>query len=310
VLNRGDEAIQVDPRALSAPLAYTGGVYPGTNGTCRTFISADEVCDLQVEVTPASPFGQLDAAVVLDYEGVCGNSSLSVPVEGTLLEPARLTVEPSPLSFGAVDGNATESVTVTNEGDVAATLSESGDGAGPFDYVGGAFPGGGSCTSTLAPGESCDIGVSFSPTGTATVEESMSLQYEDGCEATSASIAVEGRGSTAVSITPSGETLDLGTRNCPASAGTYTWTVLNDGQLPISDVTVTLDAAGAFFLTDNTCESSLAGGESCKVDVTHNRPCMVPSFLDQATLTIEYDDGQPQSFSVAIQVYRAGCSSC
>ena len=111
------------------------------------------------------------------------------------MEPLRLS-----------DNDRTQSFTVTNTGEVAATsISESGLSTA-FSFTGGSFPGtGGTCSSSLAAGSSCTLNVSFDTASAAAYSSSITLDYDNGVTTTSSI-----RSLTGTILTPAQLTINAG----------------------------------------------------------------------------------------------------
>ncbi|WP_017342043.1 malectin domain-containing carbohydrate-binding protein, partial [Halorubrum sp. T3] len=139
-------------------------------------------------VTPAD--GQID----IDLSTVEDNAKISA-IEIVESAPEPNTLEgPSQVDFGdvLVDDSETESVTLTNlggDGDANITIdsvSASGDGA---------FSAGTASKTTLSPGESADVPVTFAPT--AAQESSATLDIEHSGSNSPLSVDLSGEGASA-----------------------------------------------------------------------------------------------------------------
>ena len=138
-----------------------------------------------VTVTPT------DGAIDVDLTTVTDNAKLSaVEVVETEPEPNALG-GPSSVDFGSVvvDDSATETVTVTNLGgdgdpDISiADVSVSGDGA---------FSAGAPSQSTLAPGESADVPVTFAPSAAESASATLDVAHNGSDSPLSVSLTGDG----------------------------------------------------------------------------------------------------------------------
>ncbi len=85
----------------------------------------------------------------------------------------------------SVPGSTTHAFTVTNTGRGDATGITGSGIAGPFDFQGGAFPGGGgTCGDTLGGGEDCTVVVEFAPTALGIFTDTVAVAYDQGADAT------------------------------------------------------------------------------------------------------------------------------
>ena len=159
VLNGGTAATSIG--AISA----TGGF--AETSTCGSSLSSDSTCTVNVTFTPTGsgattgtltiPSGEPGSRATVALVGTSGSSTVS---------NSGLTVSPSSLSFGDQNVGSTsaaQSVTVSNPGSAAATISPVAV-SGPYTQTS-------TCGSSLAAGASCTVSVTFSPTagGTQTV---------------------------------------------------------------------------------------------------------------------------------------------
>ncbi|MDR3704234.1 MAG: choice-of-anchor D domain-containing protein, partial [Candidatus Sulfopaludibacter sp.] len=135
----------------------------GTN-TCGTALNSGSSCTVQVIFTPAASGGS--AATLVLSSSTLGVTPLSVPLNGNGTVTTGLGASPTKLTFPSTitgSSSAAQTVTVTNTGSFAAT-SLTLTTAAPFSLTQN------TCTSSLAAGASCTVGVLFTPTasGTAT----------------------------------------------------------------------------------------------------------------------------------------------
>lgn len=101
-------------------------------------------------------------------------------------EPLLEFADAASYDFGlvAVGGRASHVFTITNEGTGPANGITGQSLVPPFTYA-GEFPGArGTCSSTLAAGESCTVDVLFSPLDLGPFEDTLAIAYDEGAEAT------------------------------------------------------------------------------------------------------------------------------
>src|SRR5690606_28656069 len=85
--------------------------------------------------------------------------------------------------------------TLTNGGGVPATAIAEIGLAAPFAFTGGTFPGtAGTCTTTLANGGTCDLDITFSPTSTGLLTDTLSVQYNNGATVVTSNRNIQGTG--------------------------------------------------------------------------------------------------------------------
>jgi len=139
--------------AASVSSIATSGAFTQTN-TCGSSIAANGSCTVSVTFSPTAA-GSATGSLTINAGGVTNTVSLS----GTGTAPGPvLSASPASLSFPATlvgSSPATQTVTVTNSGTTAATVSGVS--------VTGAFSQTNNCTS-LAVNGSCTVTVKFTPT--------------------------------------------------------------------------------------------------------------------------------------------------
>jgi hypothetical protein len=157
VTNSGSAAAPVSGVSASGDFSQTN--------TCGSSLAAGGSCTVTVRFAPTAT-GSRTGNLTVTAAGVTN----TVPLSGTgVAAGPRLTASPSSLTFPAtVVGNASASqtVTVTNEGTAAATVSGV-TASGDFSQTG-------NCGS-LAVGASCTVTVTFRPTASGTRTGSLSL---------------------------------------------------------------------------------------------------------------------------------------
>ena len=116
------------------------------------------------------------------------------------------------------------------------------------------------CGTTLAPGASCTIGVTFKPVASGT--RSAQVTITDDAANSPQAVALSGVGGGAVTLSPASLIFPVqavSTMSPPQSV------VLTNGGS--SALTITSVAASGSFTQTNNCGSSLAAGASCTINV-------------------------------------------
>jgi hypothetical protein len=148
-------------------IGRSGDFYEGNN--CPTTLAADASCTLRVVFTPTAG-GTRSGAVTITDNAAGSPHRLPLTGTGTGTGSIVLMLSPASLSFGSVpEGtiSSPETVTVTNTGTVAASFS------GPFGFATSGtdwrdFHKDPNCGTSLAPGKSCTVTVTFKPTASRT----------------------------------------------------------------------------------------------------------------------------------------------
>ncbi|MCP4536040.1 MAG: choice-of-anchor D domain-containing protein, partial [Chloroflexi bacterium] len=210
----------------------------------------------------------------------------------------EITVAPLSLTFGNqnIDAGATvsQTVTITNDGTANLTISDvtpTGD-TGEFNLID-------SGESTLTPGNTRTIEVSFDPSSVGAKAVTLTIQSDDGDEST-VDVSLDGTGTSATDpeITVAPLSLVFGNQNVDAGATvSQTVVITNDGgaDLHISAVTPTGDT-GEFNLTDSG-EITLPFGSTRTIEVSFD-----PSSIGAkaVTLTIQSDDADEPTVNVTL----------
>jgi hypothetical protein len=157
--------------------------------------------------------------------------------------------------------------------------------------VGGAdaadFAAASACPSTLAPGASCNVFVTFSPS--AAGARSASLAISDDASGTPHTVALTGDGLAPDAAVATVSTTSLSFPAVPAgtAAPTQDVTLTNTGTLPLSLAHIGVDGAAAGdFSESTTCGTSVAVGASCTITVGFTPAA---TGARAATLTIDSD---------------------
>ncbi len=186
-----------------------------------------------------------------------GNRTTSAPVSVTVTPPPSFVISPTSLSFGAQQINttsSTQSVTFANNGQVSFSVS-SVTSSGDFSQTN-------NCVTTFAPGASCTINVTFTPTVRG--PETGTLSISGSFSAMAQTVSLSGTGQALLSsLAPSSLTFPGQQIGTSSPAQTVTYTNTGDLALSIAGITTTGD-----FAQTNNCGSSLAPSVSCVINVT------------------------------------------
>lgn len=201
------------------------------------------------------------------------------------------TLSPASLAFSAqVLGTTSPAKTVTLKNTGTATLTIAavaitGTDAGDFAQTH-------TCGSSLAPGASCGIRVTFKPTASGT--RMADLSVTDNAAGSPQHAPLSGIGTTAKLSSTS---LSFGTVAIGTASPVKTVTLTNVGTttLTITAIAITGTNAGDFAQT-HTCGSSLAAGASCTISVAFK-----PTQIGKRTGALSVADnapGSPQTVSL------------
>lgn len=289
----GASATGVTSSSLSAPFSFKGGTYPGTGGTCGATISAS--CTVVVTYMPTAS-GNLVETLSLAFNDGSAAQTSTRDITGTGVLSASLIISGAPVyDYGSqVSGSSTDhTFTVTYAGGSPATAMTGSGLSGPFYFKGGVYPGiGGTCPATLSAG-TCTMVVTFLPTGTGAVSQTINLGYNDGAVNQNATRPVTGTGTTPATLTISdGPAYDFGTQ-VPGSTNEHIFTVIYTGGAPATAMngiglsTPLYFKGGVYPGTGGTCAATMSAG-TCTVVVSY---LPIANGVTSQTLTITYNDG-------------------
>jgi hypothetical protein len=218
-----------------------------------------------------------------------------------------VTVSPTTLTFtNQVVGvtSTPQTVTLTNNSHVSLTIS-----APPAPSTGYGITAN-NCVTSVAPGGSCSVGVTFTPTvsptqnGTLTFTDSNSI---NGLDDTSSpqTVALNGTSIAAIqTVQLSQNSLTFSSQTLHTNSTPQTVTITNNGNAPITMSSPSISLAGADpgdYGQMNTCDGATlqpppSSSSSCTVTVT-----FTPTAANSRTATLSIADdatGTPQSVSL------------
>lgn len=307
-----EAATNLKSTSLARPFRFTGGTYPG-NGTsqplspaCGLRLESGATCEIEVEFTPTFRGAILDDLVIEYFNGT-EFVNTTREIHGAATEQASLLISGvDPYDYGAVTLGATGEVlfSVTNIGGVSAVdVADSSSFRGSFNYKGGVFPGlGGSCGSSLAPGVSCTINVTFKPDQVGLFVDTIQLNYNDGVDTVTASRDITGAGEAAALISIDNALFDFGTVVIGSkSIKTFTLTNAAGGSTAVNLKEVGLAAPFGFVggsfpgigtglgkISGCVSGGALAPGQSCEISIEYS-PTV--SGLDSGSIELRYFNG-------------------
>jgi Abnormal spindle-like microcephaly-assoc'd, ASPM-SPD-2-Hydin/Beta-propeller repeat/HYDIN/CFA65/VesB-like, Ig-like domain len=196
-------------------------------------------------------------------------------------------ISPESLDFGEQLVGMTSDVmsaTVKNVGD-AATPVPPLDVTGDFQFTH-------TCGTSIAPGTSCAIDVTFTPQETGTRTGAL-RSYDEGSDEWYEFLPLTGVGiAPALSVSPTSLTFEDQLVGSTSETQTVTLTNTRTGPVNFANIHAATD-----FPQSTDCGNSLTAGASCTINVTFT-PEVTGSMTEQITIT--YDaPGSPQSITVS-----------
>jgi hypothetical protein len=251
-----------------------------TASTCTSTLSPSTSCSLRISFTPTAAGSRSATLSISDSAGTQTASLL-----GTGNSPATDTLTPTSLTFPQTQvttSSAAQLVTLTNAGNVPLTLIAASLPT-PSDFTVT-----NNCGTSLAAKSTCAFSVTFVPSATGT--RTSTLTITDAVH--SQTVALNGIG-----VAPPGVSLSPATLTFPATgvgltAPPQTLTLTNNGGLPLTLSNVAVSPG--FYLTANTCGSTLAANAACTLQVAFS-----PTSPGPLSGTLTLTDNAPSTTQTA-----------
>ena len=259
---------------------------------CPSALDAGKSCTIVVSFTPTVYGADNGTLTVTDDDLGVNGTPQTVSLTGTGMAPTTLSLTPTTLPFGnqaVATISAVKKVTVKNTGTGQLTFSNiTITGADPGDFAQT-----NTCTGSFAPGKTCIISVTFSPS--ATGARSASLELTDDAQGSPQAVPLSGTGELQAAVSPATLTFAAETVGTTSAAKTVTLTNNLSVALAFSNITFTGADPGDFTET-NTCGSSVPMKSHCIISVTFS-----PKATGTRTARMNVNDGannSPQTVSL------------
>ena len=177
----------------TAPLTVSAVDAPSAPFSASGLPAVDDVINPGGSITVTLAFdptasGSFSGSLEIDSDG--GNETVSLT--GGAVSPGQLQASSGSVDFGSVllGGTVTRSFKLTNVGGAPVTITKSAPPGG------GEFAAGTTITegSTIAPGDSVQETVSFTPTATGAASDAWGVNYDDGVSPQAAQVQFTGTG--------------------------------------------------------------------------------------------------------------------
>lgn len=240
--------------SLTVTGAQTPAEFPGSSNNCPTVLPAGASCVFNVQFVPAAD-GTRTAALTV-YTSA-GNQVAALSGTGGL---AATSASLTPVSddFGTVtvgNSSALHSFTLTNSGSASLTVMNAAVSSN-FTILGN------TCSTPLAAGASCTVGVYFIPTTAGPLNGTLSVSTSIGNQVATLSGTGAAAQATA-SLAPA--SYDFGAVAAGSSSSLHDFTLTNTGNTPLDVIDAVV--SNNFLTLANTCSTPLAAGASCAVSV-------------------------------------------
>jgi Tol biopolymer transport system component len=294
LINRGGASLTIAGVTISGADA---GRFSTSDDTCSgTRLRPQERCSVAVRFSPDTLGAR---AARLEFADDTVDSPQTVPLSGSGISSVSLTPDPLPFADTAWGSRSTaQQVTFTNRGGVNLAIggaSLRGTDAASFTIDANACEG-----TTVAPGGSCGVTVSFQPVGLGT--KSAALRVIDDAADGPHSMTLTGKAISQVGASPAA--LNWQPRADSVSSPWRSITVTNRGDhgLTIAGVSLAGPDTTSFRVRDGTCVgATVAAAATCAIQARFR-----PDGTGPKTATVRLTDDAPNSPQVLATVYGTG----
>jgi uncharacterized protein YjdB len=252
------------------------GDFSQTNN-CSSVLPGSTACSVSVTFTPTAAGSRTGT---LTFTDSATNSPQAVSLSGTGVLAPLVTLAPTSLSFPNTNvgsSSATQSVTLTNTGTAALTISAIASGNTEFTQTN-------NCPASVAVNATCTITVTFKPDQFGGLGGNISIT--DNAYDSPQNVSLSGTGvGTGISLSPGSLTFANQAVGTTSAAQTVTLTSTGNATLNISGIVV-----GANYLQTNNCPASLTNGQNCTINVSFK-----PSTAGTLTGALSVTDNAPAS---------------
>ncbi len=248
-----------------------------------------------VETDPAGYFSITPNSVNVNVE--IGHSY--VVNFGDTLQAPDISVTPLSLGFGSVvqGTSAAENVTVTNTGDAILNITGITIDDGQFAITSGNISG-----QTLAPGDSANITIVFTPSAAGPQSATMTITSNDPDEGTvDVSLSGTGTAPPAPDIDVDPLTVPFGSVELGSSSASQNVTVTNTGTADLNITGITINDPQFAITSGNISGQTLAPGDSANITIV-----FTPSAAGPQTGTMTITSNDPDEGTVGVSLSGTG----
>lgn len=225
---------------------------------CGNLLAPASTCQIQVTFSPTAT-GIRTGSIIITSDDPASPHTLLLTGHGT--QPA--------VALSPVDLTFPDTLVGETSAPLAVTLTNSGNGTLQISGVTttGDFEASSDCGASLAPGASCNLNVTFTPTAVGDRNGELLLSSNAPNTPHRVNLAGNGLPAPAVGLAPS--SLSFGSQPVGSTSDAQTVVLTNTGSatLTVSGVAITGVNTGDFTATHG-CTIPLAPGETCAVRVT------------------------------------------
>jgi len=221
--------------------------------------------------------------VTVTITGVSGDLTRMAYVSLTV-EPqvSGISISPSALSFGSV-------IVEASSKPKTATLTNGGSGTLDINSIVTStnFTQTNKCGATLAPGKTCTISVTFTPTQVGALTGTLSVN--DNGTNTPQTVSLSGTGKAQATLTPASATFSKTKVGSKSAAKSFK--LSNNQTVQLKNIVIS--TTGEFSVSSTNCASTLTSQASCTIEVVFS-----PTQTGTLTGTLQVSDnavGSPQT---------------
>ncbi len=257
----------------SVAVSLSGGGFTQTNN-CTATMAAGASCTINVTYAPTAA-GTANGTLTVASNSTT-NPTVTAALTGTgAAATSTIALTPGTQDFGSVNIGATSAdfnFNVTNTGNTAVTGVTLAVTA-PFQQSTTSATGGSNCSSTLAPGASCTVILTFNPTAVGAASGTLTVASGSLTNPiVTSSLTGTGVSTTAtdtVTLTPAAQ--DFGTVTMGSVSQDFIFTFANTGTTSVSGIAISMTGPFEYSPTSGNggtnCTGTLAAGASCAIDL-------------------------------------------
>ncbi len=252
VQNTGDGTINVT--SVTGPSVP----YSMTNGCISAALLSGQTCTITIQFTPTAT-GSFNDSLQVNTDA--GNQTVNITGTGQTVSTTQILVSPTTVNFGTVNlgSSTTSNVQVQNIGTADLNVT----------FVGSFSPSvfsldSNGCTLPVAPGNTCDISVRFTPATGSTYLGSFQINSNGGNQLVTLNGTGQANPTPQISVSPT--TVNFGFVGVGSST-TRNVQVQNIGTADLNVTFVGSFTPSEFSLDSNGCTSPVAPGNTCDISV-------------------------------------------
>jgi hypothetical protein len=259
LLNNQPGTLAISSIQVSAPFSQTNN--------CGSSVAPNQQCTVTVTFSPTAKQYYSSTLTITDS---AANSPHLIALSGTGVIPVGFL--PAQISFPSQSIGTTSnasSFTMTNNLSVPLNISSIATSS--------VYAQTNTCGASLAAGASCTVSVTFSPTAAQFYPSTVTII--DNAANSPQTIAIGGTGVLPVTYSP--KLMSLPNQGIQSTSNAYPITITNNQPTPLAISSI---QTAAPFAQTNNCGTTLAGGQSCTVNVTFS-PAAIQYYSSTVTIT-------------------------